>query len=301
MLIHRNNSIKLSKRTTDNNTHSNIVDDSIKQVVTYKIAGGKCFFAVLLYFFTLGILYIIAKLNKKLYLKLHCQPSNIKDADYIVIVDKDKNYHLLDVIRESFYRKNYLLTYIYSFDTKNKSIKEIMEDSHYKGDDYNTSKDTVIVVYYRHNKYYLNEIDNSLVPIVFDLTSHTTEEIHNTYGRGLSDMFDYNYLLNKFGKNVIELKAKSFVILLFEQIFHPFYIYQIVSIVIWCKTGYFYFMTIVIVLLLVTLIINTTQKLDTYKNMLIFTSNTYSKIIRHFQDKDSNYDLSHKSNLSINK
>ncbi|EFC46286.1 predicted protein [Naegleria gruberi] len=49
----------------------------------------------------------------------------------------------------------------------------------------------------------------------------------------------FHKLLNQiFGKNIIETPVKPIFSLLVDEVFHPFYIFQIVSVVIWCMIDY---------------------------------------------------------------
>ena len=47
------------------------------------------------------------------------------------------------------------------------------------------------------------------------------------YGSGITSIIDYNYLLNKYELNKIEMETKNFLNNLFESLFNPFAAYQV--------------------------------------------------------------------------
>jgi len=57
----------------------------------------------------------------------------------------------------------------------------------------------------------------------------TNREIHEVICAYPKTFFEYNYLLNKFGTNKIELDMKPFIFIYLEQISNPLYIYQVKS------------------------------------------------------------------------
>jgi len=81
---------------------------------------------------------------------------------------------------------------------------------------------------YKYNKYIFNEKENIFFPIKFDLSKFTNIEIINTFSNGIQNIIDYNFLLNKFGINVIDVKASSFLYILVQNLFfNPTYYYVV--------------------------------------------------------------------------
>ena len=130
-------------------------------------------------------------------------------------------------------------------------------------------RDETLILNFRHNKYIYMENSNSFTPILFDLSKFRNNEIHKKFGLkqirihnsnseydqfeyttsnlGIKNIEEYNYLLNKFGMNQIEMKYKSLCLIFIEQLIHPFYAYQIYAIVVWIYDKYFYFSYILII------------------------------------------------------
>jgi len=135
---------------------------------------------------------------------------------------------------------------------------------------------------YRNNFYiYLNS-ENSIVPLKFDISKFTNNEIHNLLGNGIQSPFQYRYLQRKFGRNKIELKNKSILHIFFEQLLHPFYLYQGVTIVIWIKNDYLSFTIIIIIMILVILLVNSYYTNINYNKILKFSLSLKTTVKRDF-------------------
>ena len=67
-----------------------------------------------------------------------------------------------------------------------------------------------------------------------------------------------------FGKNLINIQQKSVVQLLVDEAFHPFYVFQIASLVLWSLDEYYYYATCIF---LISVISITTTLLDTRATM----------------------------------
>ncbi|KAN0063742.1 hypothetical protein ACQY0O_003792 [Thecaphora frezii] len=77
-----------------------------------------------------------------------------------------------------------------------------------------------------------------------------------------------------FGQNVIEIEAKSTWTLLIDEVLHPFYMFQIVSIILWSVDDYYYYAFCIAVISLasiVTTLIETRQTVNRMREMSRFT------------------------------
>jgi cation-transporting ATPase 13A2 len=67
-----------------------------------------------------------------------------------------------------------------------------------------------------------------------------------------------------FGKNLIDIEQKSIPQLLFDEAFHPFYVFQIASLILWSLDEYYYYATCIFIISVVSI---TTTLLDTRATM----------------------------------
>ena len=79
------------------------------------------------------------------------------------------------------------------------------------------------------NKYIYIEADQVFESIKFDITELTNKQIISTFSSGITNILDYNYLLNKFEKNVIEMHTKNFYKYLLEIFINPTFLYQVLA------------------------------------------------------------------------
>ncbi|KAF0454787.1 P-type ATPase-like protein [Gigaspora margarita] len=79
-----------------------------------------------------------------------------------------------------------------------------------------------------------------------------------------------------FGQNLIDIQEKSTAQLLIEEALHPFYIFQIFSIVLWCLDEYYYYATcifIISVTSIITTLIDIKQTMKKLREMSKFICN----------------------------
>ena len=136
----------------------------------------------------------------------------------------------------------------------------------------------------------------AFVPISFDLNRFSQCKIHKLFYQGISNEEEYFYLKKKYGKNEIELKHQSFFSIFFQQLLHPFYLYQLFSIAVWVYIEFYYACIIIVFLMFSVNLIKTNQ---TYKNLLrilSFSVNLKTRIVRNFKFKCLNDNL----NLTTN-
>ena len=97
------------------------------------MSKSKLLMTILFSFLSLGVVLIIAKINVKFYILILCVKCQIKDSDYILVIDKDNNYNLCYTKRESF------------LDNTN---SEEINKSVYMGLEINNKSNTHIVFFY---------------------------------------------------------------------------------------------------------------------------------------------------------
>ena len=47
--------------------------------------------------------------------------------------------------------------------------------------------------------------------------------------------------LLKFGGNSIDVPVKPYHVLFFKEVLHPFYIFQVYAVAVWCSSEYYYY------------------------------------------------------------
>ena len=111
--------------------------------------------------------------------------------------------------------------------------------------------------YFKNNKYIYLEKEKTFIFQKFILDKFTNKQIFETFGVRPQTFLEYNYLLNKFGKNLIFIYVKSFIRIFLEQMYNPLYIYQIFSCILWFNDEYSSFAVLIIICTFLILLLNT--------------------------------------------
>ncbi|EFA74589.1 P-type ATPase [Heterostelium album PN500] len=95
------------------------------------------------------------------------------------------------------------------------------------------------VITFRHSRFFYNhESDSFIRPRI--KSKYNSSNLYQFIEHGLTND-KYQSLLHKFGYNVIEFPIKSIPRLLLEEVLHPFFIFQIYSVILWSFEEYYYY------------------------------------------------------------
>jgi hypothetical protein len=234
--------IKLIKRNSLNFTHSNLIDEQIKSISAWK-KDERNFRKLLMYILTLGILYIIIKINKILMVRLFCVKCEAINADFFLIEDIFGKFHLIKSQKQNFFEKNF-----YKIDKQFPSKigvkfdkKEINNNSSYIGLDFKNTREEFTFFVFKNAKFIYIESLNSFEGVKFDLSVYKNIEIHQKFSNGITNKFEFLYLINKFGLNSHHLQNKSYFSYFLQNLFNIYIFYQIYSLIVWFMTNYYQF------------------------------------------------------------
>ena len=182
--------IEIQRRTIENYTHLVNIDAKIISVTTWRKSKLKFRLNLITNILTLGILHAYSLFNPKLYLKIYCKQSLPWNSDYFLVEDIYKNFTLCKTI----YSKSSKRRYTYS--PNNERKLNLPVSFIYNSIEYKYDKNT-----------------NSIIPIFFNMSLYKNSTIVNTFFEGISSLEKYKSQVEKYGKNIINLKIK----LIFES------------------------------------------------------------------------------------
>jgi len=224
---------------------------------------------------TIGILYILTLIFPKLYVQLTCDPCDAVDADYCLVINNEGEVEICEIQRKNFFKKNLERL---SFSLK----KDDLADSPYIGKEYSNISDENIVIEYRNNNYIYLEDEKAFTCIKFELHNFTHIELYKKFGRGITNVKEYCYSLNKFGLNQVFFQSKSFFNIFMSQFLHPLYLYQVYSITDFYVINYYTFASIILVLIIIILFVNSYQQYMNYSKILSFSLQSFKvEILRY--------------------
>jgi cation-transporting ATPase 13A2 len=224
---------------------------------------------------SIGIIYLLTLIFPKLYVQLNCDPCDAVDADYCLVINNEGEVELCEIQRKNFFKKNLERL---SFSLK----KDDLADSPYLGKDYSNISDENIVIQYRNNNYIYLEDEKAFTSIRFELHKFNHIELHKNFGRGITNVKEYCYSLNKYGLNQVFFQSKSFFNIFMSQFLHPLYLYQVYSIADFFYIGYYSFASIILVLIIIILFVNSYQQYMNYSKILSFSLQSFKvEILRY--------------------
>ncbi|KAF5282157.1 hypothetical protein FQR65_LT02854 [Abscondita terminalis] len=144
---------------------------------------------------------------------------SLKTADIVLLTDEHGKHQLIEIKTRSAYVPHLGQTYLRYF-------------------------------YYQHTQYVFHEIDN-FIPLDQFVPQNSLQEMLE-YSSGLNKT-EYRHFLDLYGPNDISVEVKSYWSLFTEEVFHPFYIFQIFSITLWCTDDYFIYAGCVSFLMLISI------------------------------------------------
>ena len=142
----------------------------------------------------------------------------------------------------------------------------------------NMPKGAAFVIFFTFKlfKYVFDPMEINFVSFKAQLDA-TNEEILTECAQGLTrDEYDHQRTI--FGECDLDIKVKSFIMLLVQEFADPFYLFQVFSVILWFTNQYMYYASIIIVTTLVSLFVGA---YETRKNLVnIQTMSKYSCPVR---------------------
>ncbi|XP_071454633.1 polyamine-transporting ATPase 13A3-like isoform X2 [Hetaerina americana] len=190
---------------------------------SYKYSCCKTFLFYIFTFLLLGIPFLISHWCKQWKIYAQCRRCNLSEADVMLIKSSNGQYSVSRVFHGDAtagdpvcYFSYHLVRYIWK-----PEIQFFQKLHGIQGEDGEAKK---------------------LVELLEESRGHTAEE--------------QEILLRLYGENIIDVEVKSYGRLFLEEIFHPFYLFQIGSVTLWALDEYFYYAGCVIFISSLSLIVS---------------------------------------------
>lgn len=182
---------------------------------------------ILLCIFTLGIAWLVFRWVPKWHVKLIGKSALLKECDWVVIENSWNEMAILSVDSQPYGK-----TLSTIFDTPSKQTSYLLDE------DQDPIVSDLRMINYRYVRFYFHPArDKFLIcngwkdPLWTDARSI----------RGGIDSEEKSYRDVVFGQNLIDIEQKSIFRLLVDEAFHPFYVFQIASLILWSFDQYYYY------------------------------------------------------------
>lgn len=189
----------------------------IDKVICLHIDKVKLFFYVILNIFTLFSINLLVKWFPSLNLKLIYSKCQLKIASHIGIYGSDKVFYIEKLDER---------------ELPNVSGSKIFRNC--RDNIYNQSR--IKIFQFKYYDYVYDPIKRDFASVDF-LIRCSHDKVHKYFSKGLN-LEEYSYQNTLFSKGDIDVKVDSWFVFLFRSITHPFYVYTILSIILWFNNDY---------------------------------------------------------------
>jgi cation-transporting ATPase 13A2 len=199
---------------------------------------------------TLGIGWLVFRWLPGWRVKLVGSTRALRDCQWVVIENQWGEMSIHDVVKQTYGRP---LSSVFGQDEKS-GMRTYDED-------YDPIINSLRSIDYRYIRFCYNPLKDKF------LMANTWKDPNWTHVRTVRsglDTEETNYRAQVFGKNLIDLKEKTTMQLLVDEVFHPFYVFQIASLILWSVDEYYYYAACIAVISLVSI---TTTLVETKATM----------------------------------
>jgi cation-transporting P-type ATPase 13A2 len=204
-------------------------------------------------FLTLGAGYLILRWLPKWYVKLVGRSTALSKCDWVVIENQWGEMIVQDLKKQPFSQS---LSSVFGQSEKGKML------------DYDEYDDPIMdelrILDYRYIRFCFHPLKDKFVPgNVWKDPTWTNVHALTAVRSGI-DSEEQESRERIFGQNVIDIEMKSTTQLLLDEAFHPFYVFQIASIILWSMDQYYYYAACIFVISVVSI---TTTLVETKATM----------------------------------
>ncbi|KAI0157479.1 hypothetical protein GGR57DRAFT_511052 [Xylariaceae sp. FL1272] len=182
---------------------------------------------ILLCLLTLGVAYLLLRWLPRWQVKLVGNPCPLRECQWVVLENQWGEMVVLDVKTQSYERP-----FSTVFGTPEKMFAQLLEE------DADPILGELKTLDYRYVRFFFNPLKDKFV------VGNGWKDPAWTRVRSLRAGIDGDEKDQRervFGANLIDIEQKSIPQLLVDEVFHPFYVFQIASLILWSLDEYYYY------------------------------------------------------------
>ncbi|KAJ2992757.1 hypothetical protein HDV02_002869 [Globomyces sp. JEL0801] len=216
-----------------------VVDDDLT-LIAYgrKYSNLRAWVFTFLCFFTCGIFYLLSRWYCSLEMNVKTYPCILADADWICVKNQWGEVSIQKVSTVAYGQKN-SATFPRTFNNLALPDEPIELLKYFE---------------YRYFRFLLNPLTGRFEPNYAWTDPQWTSVVSCLRHRDSNDEIKQKYSI--FGKNQVEIAEKSNVQLLIDEVLHPFFVFQIASIILWSLDNYYYYAACIFIISVSTTISN---------------------------------------------
>ncbi|KAL4787760.1 hypothetical protein BJX76DRAFT_317563 [Aspergillus varians] len=233
-------------------------EDSTIVIAGFTTATAGAVLYYLLCALTFGLCFLLFRWLPKWKIRLLGSPSSLTTCQWVVVEDQWKQLSVCEVCDQAYERPLstiFAATYRYTYD----------EDS-------DPTVEHLRYFDYRYLRFFYHPLEDKFLLISGWKDPSWTNAKSMRVGLNADDRDSREQI---FGRNAINIQQKSLFQLLADEAFHPFYIFQLASLVLWSLDTYYYYAAcifIISVFSIGTTVVETTATTSRLKEMSLFES-----------------------------
>ncbi|KAI1155797.1 hypothetical protein F4825DRAFT_406576 [Nemania diffusa] len=231
-----------------------IVSEDLTIVIAGFRTGSVGYLAyILLCVSTLGLAYLLLRWLPKWQVKLIGEPCPLRECHWAVLENQWGEMAILNVKRQPYERP---LSTV--FGTPEKIFAQLLED------DNDPIMNELQTLEYRYVRFFFHPLKDKFV------VCNGWKDPTWTRVRTLRTGIDGDEKIERecvFGANLIDIEQKSIPQLLVDEVFHPFYIFQIASLILWSVDEYYYYAICIFVMSAGSIIATLVETRSTMKRL----------------------------------
>ena len=259
-------------------------EDLVVGIAGYQTTWFKLMVYYFLCFSTLGMFALLCRWLPRWKIRMMGKQVPMGKAEWLVVEDEYGSLEI-PIVSRKWYNKN-MSTYLPPkkvekfneettdyIDRVSTLSRQTKMSKAYTIDDIDPIVPVLISFEYRYMKLFYDPIDD-----LFKLPTSWIDEKWCHYPDIRDGMTETNYKLRKliFGDNIIEIKEKSVLTLLVDEVLHPFYVFQIFSIFLWLADDYYYYAFCIFLISVLSIgesLVETKSTFERMRKMSKFTCN----------------------------
>ncbi|XP_077511904.1 polyamine-transporting ATPase 13A3-like isoform X2 [Amblyomma americanum] len=213
---------------------------------------------------SLGLLPLVASWNPGWYIHITCKVCQLSRANVVVIKDSHSRLSISEVIVHPL--GNRRLSLSGSYQTRKRAFSTPME-THQR------------YFVHQHIRYAWNAQEARFSRVSgLDRGVKCADLLERFRGYSREEQEQQSLL---YGRNILELEVEPYTTLLFRQVLHPFYVFQIASIIVWILDLYYVYAACIIVVSVVSiaLALHETRKQRKHLDILVSSTNETTALV----------------------
>lgn len=212
-------------------------EDLVIGIAAYETSKFRHFLFNLCCLLSFGLLYLLVRWLPHLKVRYYGVKVPLAKAEWVVIENEFGEFAIQPIDRQWYNRP---LSTVLPFEKYSNPLEETndMSFSHHHANEVNPNIPILITFEYRYIKFIYSPLDD-----LFKTNNNWTDPDWVDLGNlpnGLSKGVQEDREL-AFGKNQINLRMKTTSEILFNEVLHPFYVFQVFSIILWGIDEYYYY------------------------------------------------------------